>query len=248
MRVGGRGGDPATPVHRLPSGRGGAHRPRILLHGRPICSRPRHRQPHRPSDRGLTVSYAPVHVTSEAGCPWQAASAGTGRPRTRSSRLDEQGVFVDEDESLRRYGLRPSAEDLEQVRDLLRIHTALERRRQGDGDTELMRLCCVQLFNAGDPDDVPAIWRAKTSRWDAHCSIDVHLLCGAGLEKTKAPPGGRRLRNGRGRTGPPARMRGGGRLHGLLGGGPVALVCRVLPGAALRRSHLSLNQGMAGGT
>ncbi len=49
-----------------------------------------------------------------------------------------------------------------------------------------MKLCCVQLFNAGIPDDVRTIWEAKESSWDAHCSIDVQLLCGAGLEQTKA--------------------------------------------------------------
>ncbi|SDM40931.1 hypothetical protein SAMN05421874_1791 [Nonomuraea maritima] len=62
----------------------------------------------------------------------------------------------------------------------------LERRAQGEGDTELMKLCCVQLFNAGDLDDVLTIWDAKRSSWDADSSIDVQLLCGAGLEETKA--------------------------------------------------------------
>jgi hypothetical protein len=90
-----------------------------------------------------------------------------------------------EDESLQRYGLQPAAGDLDQVRRILQEQAALERRRQGDGDTALMKLCCVQLFNAGLPDDTPAIWHAKESSWDAHCSIDVQLLCGAGLEQTK---------------------------------------------------------------
>jgi hypothetical protein len=93
---------------------------------------------------------------------------------------------VDEDESLRRYGLRPPATDLEQIRDILHAQTALERRSQGDGDTELMKLCCVQLFNVGGVGDVLAIWQAKTASWDAHCSIDVQLLCGAGIENTEA--------------------------------------------------------------
>jgi hypothetical protein len=93
---------------------------------------------------------------------------------------------VDEDESLRRHGLRPPATDLPRIRELLTAHTALERREQGDGDTELMKLCCVQLFNAGDLADVLLIWRAKTAGWDAYCTIDVQLLCGAGLEETKA--------------------------------------------------------------
>lgn len=92
---------------------------------------------------------------------------------------------MDEDESLRCYGLRPSVADLQQVRELLAAHAALERQCQGDGDTELMKLCCVQLFTTGDLGDVSAIWEAKTSSWDADCSIDVQLLCGAGLEETK---------------------------------------------------------------
>ncbi|MBA9002206.1 hypothetical protein [Thermomonospora cellulosilytica] len=93
---------------------------------------------------------------------------------------------MDADESLRRYGLRPSAADLVRIRSLLEAHASLERAGQGRGDTELMRLCCVQLFAAGVLDDVLTIWRAKQSSFDAACSIDVQLLCGAGLEATKA--------------------------------------------------------------
>ena len=94
--------------------------------------------------------------------------------------------LVTEDECLRRYGLKPRDDDLDEVRHILRAQAALERDRQGDGDTELMKLCCVQLFNVGLVDDVMAIWVAKESSWDAHNSIDVQLLCGAGLAETKA--------------------------------------------------------------
>lgn len=93
---------------------------------------------------------------------------------------------MNEDESLRRYGLHPVGGDLDQVRELLIARMARERQSQGDGDTELMKLCCVQLFNAGLPADVLLIWQAKESSWDAHCSIDVRLLCGAGLQETIA--------------------------------------------------------------
>jgi hypothetical protein len=48
-----------------------------------------------------------------------------------------------------------------------------------------MRLCCFLLFRAGLLKDVPRIWRAKTSSMDADASIDLQLLCGAGLEETK---------------------------------------------------------------
>lgn len=92
---------------------------------------------------------------------------------------------MDEEVSLRRFGLRPSTHDLDEVRQILRTRTALERRRQGDGDAELMKLCCVQLFTVGLIDDVRAIWLAKESSFDAHCSIDAQLLCGAGLGQTK---------------------------------------------------------------
>jgi len=95
-------------------------------------------------------------------------------------------VTVTEDEILHRYGLTPSAEDLERVRDLLAVETERERQSQGWGDTEAMKLCCVQLFNAGTVSDVLAIWRAKSSSWDASCSIEVQLLCGRGLAVTKA--------------------------------------------------------------
>lgn len=92
---------------------------------------------------------------------------------------------MNEDESLGRYGLRPASSDLDQIRELLGTQVARERQSQGNGDTDLMKLCCVQLFNAGLLNDVLVIWRAKESSWDAHCSIDVQLLCGAGLEATK---------------------------------------------------------------
>ncbi|NUV62469.1 hypothetical protein [Streptomyces sp. CAI-85] len=93
---------------------------------------------------------------------------------------------MNEDESMRRYGLRPVGADLDDVRELLKDHTERERRSQGAGDTELMKLCCVQLFNAGVIDDVLLIWSAKAASMDAACSIDVQLLCGGGLTETKA--------------------------------------------------------------
>ena len=90
---------------------------------------------------------------------------------------------MDEDENLRRYGLRPSVDDLDECRDILR---AQARPGQEDQDTELMKLSCVQLFNAGHLNDVLTIWQAKESSWDAHCALDVQLLCAAGLDATKA--------------------------------------------------------------
>ncbi|GAA2779251.1 hypothetical protein [Streptomyces showdoensis] len=93
---------------------------------------------------------------------------------------------MDAKESWRRYGLRPVGADLDEIRALLREHTARERRAQGTGDTELMRLCCFQLFNSGGLDDVLLIWSAKQASFDAACSIDIEFLLGHGLDATKA--------------------------------------------------------------
>lgn len=88
---------------------------------------------------------------------------------------------MDEDESLHRYGLNPEGADLDEVRDLLTTQT------------RLMKLCCVQLFNAGVTDDVLLIWQAKTAGMDADGSIDIQLLCGSGLARTKTFLSGQRL-------------------------------------------------------
>ncbi|MEU7379044.1 MULTISPECIES: hypothetical protein [unclassified Streptomyces] len=102
-------------------------------------------------------------------------------------------MAMDEDESLRRYGLHPVGVSLDEVRGLLRFQVRLEQEAQGHGDTELMKLSCVQLFNAGSLDDVLLIWQAKSASMDADCSIDVQLLCGSGLARTKAYLPGLRL-------------------------------------------------------
>ncbi|MFF2656845.1 hypothetical protein ACFVUH_05720 [Kitasatospora sp. NPDC058032] len=93
---------------------------------------------------------------------------------------------MDDEESLRRFGLRPARAHLDEIRELLGEHTARERRAQGEGDTELMKLCCVQLFNSGDLDDALLIWSAREASFDAACSIDVEFLLGHGIEMTKS--------------------------------------------------------------
>ncbi|MGB1012603.1 MAG: hypothetical protein ACPG4T_00605 [Nannocystaceae bacterium] len=93
---------------------------------------------------------------------------------------------MDEDSHLSRYGLHPTAEQLVEVRRILGDETTKEARGQGDGNTLLMHLCCVQLFNQGCLGDVLRIWRAKRASMDAYTSIDVQLLCGQGLGETKA--------------------------------------------------------------
>jgi hypothetical protein len=87
---------------------------------------------------------------------------------------------------LRGHGLEVDPSRLSEVRALLAAESAKEARAQGKGDTELMRLCCAQLFRAGLPEDALCIWAAKSASMDANSSIDVQLLCGAGLEPTRA--------------------------------------------------------------
>lgn len=91
---------------------------------------------------------------------------------------------MDEQLSLDRFGLRPKTKHLPEIRSLLRGRAAREQRQQGSGDTELMRLCSVQLFHSGNREDILHIWRAKTSSWDANSSIEIQLLCGRGLQET----------------------------------------------------------------
>ena len=93
---------------------------------------------------------------------------------------------MNEDDCLERFGLPPNASDADEIRDILFREGDKERQQQGQGNTELMKLCCVQLFSLGDVQDSLLIWGAKTSSSDASYSIDVRLLCGAGLEETKA--------------------------------------------------------------
>ncbi|WP_309890043.1 hypothetical protein [Archangium sp.] len=90
-----------------------------------------------------------------------------------------------EEECLRRFGSSPAPEQREEIRAVLEAETQRERQGQGGGDTQVMRLCCFLLFRAGLLEDVPRIWRAKTSSMDADASIDLQLLCGAGLARTK---------------------------------------------------------------
>ena len=85
---------------------------------------------------------------------------------------------------LEQIGLRVSTEHLERVRAILSTEEDKERAQQGRGDTELMRVCCAALFNAGVAADSLVIWRAKTASMDADASIDVQLLCGAGFRRT----------------------------------------------------------------
>ena len=98
---------------------------------------------------------------------------------------DEDDEWAGANAALERFGLpaRPAAR--------LAIIAALEEQvrlveSENADDAHLMRLLCAQLFSLGVVEDALLVWRAKQCNFDTHCGIDVSLLCGGGLEETKA--------------------------------------------------------------
>jgi hypothetical protein len=96
---------------------------------------------------------------------------------------------MDVGEVLRRFGLPPDAVHRDEVRRLLAVEIARspdDDDNDNDDDPELVRLLCAQLFALGHVEDSLLIWRAKTRDFDAMCGLDVQLLCGAGVDATRA--------------------------------------------------------------
>ena len=89
---------------------------------------------------------------------------------------------MDENELLARFGLVPVAADLPEIRRLIQSLIADDERES----SEPLKTLCIQLFSAGIPSDSLLIYKAKMSEFDAACYIDIQLVCGAGLEATKA--------------------------------------------------------------
>lgn len=91
-----------------------------------------------------------------------------------------------EDDALERFGLPATAADAPAIRHCLAWLTALEAASQGAASTTTMRALAAQLFTIGAVEDALPIWQAKAASMDAACSIDLQLMCGAGLERTRA--------------------------------------------------------------
>jgi hypothetical protein len=83
-----------------------------------------------------------------------------------------------------RYGLPPALTDRPAI--IAALEEEIRREATEDGDHYLMRLLCAQLFSLGVVEDSLLIWRAKACNGDTMFGIDVRLLCGAGLDRTKA--------------------------------------------------------------
>lgn len=88
---------------------------------------------------------------------------------------------MDENDLLARFGLTPAADDLPEIRRLIEAETDDNDRTSN----EALKLLCTQLFSAGIASDALLIFEAKMSSFDAGCTIDIQLVCGAGLEATE---------------------------------------------------------------
>jgi hypothetical protein len=90
----------------------------------------------------------------------------------------------EEGELLARFGVPPRQDDLPENRRLLEAETQLERDSDERASTLVMKELCFLLFTARHCEDALLIWRAKRASFDAECSIDIQLLCGAGFAET----------------------------------------------------------------
>lgn len=66
------------------------------------------------------------------------------------------------------------------------IRAALAEAMQRPWDEhDLIKCLTVLLFSIGHVEDSLIIWQAKSLTMDLGCSIEVQLLCGAGVEATR---------------------------------------------------------------
>ncbi|WCN79517.1 hypothetical protein [Micromonospora sp. LH3U1] len=96
----------------------------------------------------------------------------------------------DAEEHLAAYGLRVGADQVPTVREVL----VRETQREADtyagmgtvpGNTQLMRICAVQLWHAGTVEDALLVHRARGTSMDATGAVDAELMLGAGVVRTK---------------------------------------------------------------
>lgn len=90
---------------------------------------------------------------------------------------------MNEDESLELFGVIPNSEFIPKIRNILRKE--ITKGKQGKIDSELIMLCCVQLFSKRSYEDILLIWEAKQVSFDTAISIEIQLLCSNGIDNTK---------------------------------------------------------------
>lgn len=84
---------------------------------------------------------------------------------------------------LDQFGLVPQEENLNKIRHILSEEIGKEKKAQGN--SELINLCCIQLFSKKHYEDIFLIWAAKVASFDTQLAIDVQLLCSNGIVATK---------------------------------------------------------------
>lgn len=96
----------------------------------------------------------------------------------------------DAEDHLAAYGLRVRDDQVPIIRNIL----VRETRHEADtyvglgtvpGNTQLMRICAIQLWHAGAVEDVLLVHRARGTSMDATGAVDVELMLGAGVATTK---------------------------------------------------------------
>jgi hypothetical protein len=90
----------------------------------------------------------------------------------------------DEGAAIARFGVPLCEEHLAEIRRMLKVETQLESASDDASDTLVMKELCFLLFTARQVEDSLLVWEAKAASFDAGCSIDVQLLCGAGFAET----------------------------------------------------------------
>jgi len=89
---------------------------------------------------------------------------------------------MNETQAISQFGLLPEEIHRTDIRELLLGELS---KTTHEGNQDLMRVLCVQLFALGAVEDSLLIWSAKFWNFDTASLIDIQFLCGAGLEKTK---------------------------------------------------------------
>ena len=106
-------------------------------------------------------------------------------PASRSKRLafHSTGIGMTDDDALREFGLPADSRHRSSI--MAAIHREVAPEREEEGDQELIKCLVVQLFSIGALEDSLEIWKVKQSGFDLSISIDVQLMCGAGIDATK---------------------------------------------------------------
>lgn len=87
-----------------------------------------------------------------------------------------------DDVALQRFGIPADPGHRESI--LSALEEAVANVASGNEDAGLIRCLSVQLMSIGEVRDSILLWRAKSASFDLMCGMDIHFLCGAGVDET----------------------------------------------------------------